>query len=70
MSKTKQGVWVPVEDRLPTQADSDAQHCVIGWHKYNGVMVTGWHQFKVGGMYTHWMPVPKSPFLIEQPEGA
>ena len=48
--------WISAAERLPTKEDADAQGCVIAWHRYNGVMVTGWHQFGRNQFYTHWAP--------------
>ena len=55
------GEWTETHAQLPTEADGDAQGCVIGWHIYNGAVITGWHQFRAGGMLTHWMPTPDKP---------
>lgn len=55
------GRWVSTDAQLPTETDGDAQGCVIGWHIYNGAMITGWHQFRRGGLLTHWMPTPDKP---------
>ena len=53
--------WIPLEERAPTIDDADVGHCVIWWHVYNGVMVTGWHQYKQNRFLTHWMPCPAPP---------
>lgn len=37
------GEWTESRAQLPTEADGDAQGCVIGWHIYNGAVITGWH---------------------------
>lgn len=54
-------MWIDAEQRKPTKADCDAFNCVLAYHKYNGAMVTGWHQFETSTMYTHWMPLPLPP---------
>lgn len=53
--------WIDANQRKPTVADCDAYHCVLAYHRYNGAMVTGWHQFDASTMFTHWMPLPPPP---------
>lgn len=53
--------WIDADERKPTQADADHKGCVVAWHKYNGTMVTGWHQFHRNGFFTHWQHTPKAP---------
>ena len=55
------GCWIDAKQRKPTEADTDVYHCVLAYHKYNGAMVTGWHQFDTSTMFTHWMPLPLPP---------
>lgn len=52
--------WVPVTERMPTEKDGDPQRCVLAWHVYQGVMVTGWHQIKGNQFITHWA-TPRGP---------
>ena len=56
--------WVNAGERLPTAQDADRAGCVLVWHKYSGVMVTGFHQFEhnTNGFLTHWAPKPKPPY--------
>lgn len=53
--------WISVLDRLPAQEDGDAQGCVLVWHIYQGVMLTGYHQMCANRFFTHWQPVPNPP---------
>lgn len=53
--------WTSVLDKLPTREDGDAQGCVLVWHIYQGVMLTGYHQMRANRFYTHWQPVPLPP---------
>ncbi len=50
--------WISVKERLPTEADADALHCVIAYHPYRGAIVTGWHEVCANSRYTHWVPLP------------
>ena len=52
--------WVPVTERMPTEKDADPQRCVLAWHVYQGVMVTGWHQIDGNQFITHWA-TPRGP---------
>jgi hypothetical protein len=64
--------WIDARYRKPTKEDADHKGCVIAWHRYDGTMVTGWHQFGRSEFYTHWMPAPKPPKgfpLWENPPG-
>lgn len=66
------GNWTDAKERKPTREDADVTGCVLAWHKYNGCMVTGWHQFGVSAMYTHWQRTPEPPEgnpLWENPPG-
>lgn len=53
--------WIDAKQRKPEKADSDAYSCILAYHRYNGAMVTGWHQIGVNTLYTHWMPLPPPP---------
>lgn len=55
--------WIDAKDRKPTKDDADKKGCVLVWHRYDGAMVTGWHQFdtNANGFLTHWAPKPKPP---------
>lgn len=53
--------WISVLDKLPVREDSDAQGCVLVWHIYQGVMLTGYHQIHTNRFFTHWQPAPKPP---------
>ena len=41
--------------------DANATGCVLAWHRYNGCMVTGWHQFGRNRFLTHWQKTPGPP---------
>lgn len=53
--------WISVEERMPEKGDGDAHGCVLVWHAYQGVMVTGWHNVPNNRYHTHWMPPPGAP---------
>ena len=55
--------WIPREERLPTAEDADAFNCVIVYHVFNGVMITGWHRVADNRFISHWthtMPAPEN----------
>ena len=53
--------WIDANDRKPGQKDADKKNCVIAWHRYNGTMVVGWHQFGWKQFLTHWKPALPPP---------
>ena len=53
--------WIPREERLPTEADADAFNCVIVYHVFNGVMITGWHRVADNRFISHWTHTPPDP---------
>lgn len=53
--------WIDAKQRKPVLSDCDAFNCVMAYHRYNGAMVVGWHQFDMNPLYTHWMPLPSPP---------
>lgn len=57
--------WVDRDERLPTEADADVQGCVIVWHVYNGVMITGWFNVPHNRFISHWMPAIPRPENID-----
>lgn len=57
--------WVDRDERLPTEKDADAQGCVIVWHVYNGVMVTGWFNVENNRFISHWIPAITRPKNID-----
>lgn len=64
--------WIDAEQRKPAQEDADRKGCVLAWHRYNGTMVTGWHQFTENSFFTHWQKAPEPPDgfpLWENPPG-
>lgn len=54
-------VWVKREEGLPTEKDADAYGCVMAWHKYNGVMVTGWRRVVENEFIVAWAHTPMGP---------
>jgi len=53
--------WIDAQQRRPGPDDADVFNCVLVYHQYNGAMVTGYRQFDMNPMLTHWMPLPKPP---------
>ena len=53
--------WIHAQARRPTLADADVMHCVLAMHEEDGIRVTGWHQIRENGPYTHWMHTPIPP---------
>ncbi len=53
--------WISIQERKPTKEDSDPTGCVVFWHVYNGVIVTGYHQVEHNRFLTHWQPPPGPP---------
>lgn len=56
-----QNEWIDVRERKPTKKDADFAGCVVFWHVYNGVTVTGYHQAGNNRFLTHWQKPPKPP---------
>lgn len=54
-------VWNLCADRMPKERDADAWGCVLVWHKYQGVMVTGWHRVQENEFYVAWARTPMGP---------
>lgn len=57
--------WISVDERMPTEADADEFNCVIVWHVYNGVMITGWHRVAENRFISHWVPTIPRPANID-----
>ena len=53
--------WIDLTVRKPTKEDADSMECVVYWHVYDGVTVTGYHQYERNRFLTHWMPPPPPP---------
>lgn len=53
--------WIASAERKPTAEDADIMNCVLARHEYDGIMVTGWHQFGHNRFLTHWMKTPQPP---------
>jgi hypothetical protein len=58
--------WISALERPPKPEDGDPQGCVLIWHRFQGVMVTGWHNIPRNRFITHWMPTPKAPSDVER----
>jgi hypothetical protein len=58
--------WIDANRRPPTEADCDVFGCVLAYHRYNGAMVTGWRQFEVNKLFTHWRPIPQPPKMYQE----
>lgn len=54
-------VWVKREEGMPTEKDADVYGCVLAWHKYNGVMVTGWRRVRENDFVEAWARTPMGP---------
>lgn len=53
--------WIPSAERKPTERDADVYGCVLVYHAYQGVMVTGWFQVGENSLITHWARTPEPP---------
>lgn len=53
--------WIAAVERLPTKEDSDALNCVLAKDMYDGISVTGFHQFGWNSALTHWQRLPAPP---------
>lgn len=57
--------WTPIDDRLPTQEDADVHGCVIAWHVYQGVLITGWRYVAENRFVSHWTRTIPAPAYID-----
>lgn len=53
--------WIDRDERVPTKADADVYGCVVAWHRYNGLIVTGWHRAADNEMIVAWAHTPAGP---------
>lgn len=53
--------WVALSERPPTEADGDAQKCVLVWHELSGCLIYNVTNIAHNGFLTHWMPLPGRP---------
>lgn len=53
--------WIRISERAPTEADADEYRCVMYWHDMQGVIVSGWHQWKRNRFFRYWLPSPAPP---------
>ena len=55
------GDWVSLGERAPTEADGDAQKCVLVWHELSGCLIYNVTNIEHNSFLTHWMPLPGRP---------
>lgn len=48
-------LWIERKNRLPCEADGDANGHVLAWHIYQGAILCTWSRFDENRFYTHWM---------------
>ncbi len=53
--------WISLNERKPTKEDADSSGCVLFWHAFNGVMLTGYFQTEHNRFFTHWQKTPGKP---------
>ena len=53
--------WHDKQERPPSIEDADGQGCVISWHEYDGVLITGWRYVMQNQHITHWTHTPSAP---------
>lgn len=54
--------WIPVEERLPTVCDADADNCVLAIHFASNKRYYHWRSVAENPQdFTHWMPLPEPP---------
>lgn len=53
--------WIEARDRRPNGEDADIFGCVLARHEYDGIRVTGWHQFECDKYWSHWQRTPEPP---------
>lgn len=53
--------WIDKDERLPTQADADVYGCLVAWHQYNGLTVTGWRRVLENELIVAWAHTPAGP---------
>ena len=55
------GDWVALSERPPTEADGDAQKCVLVWHELSGCLIYNVTNIAHNSLLTHWMRLPEGP---------
>jgi hypothetical protein len=53
--------WYDKTEQPPCMEDADNQGCVIAWHTFDGVLITGWRYVMQNSFITHWFPTPMPP---------
>jgi hypothetical protein len=46
--------WIPVEERLPTEADADEYGEVMWLYRKEGAVIAGWGVYRDSVYVTHW----------------
>lgn len=57
--------WIPREVRMPTEEDADQFHCVMVWHVFQGLMVTGWFNVADNRFISHWARTAEPPRFVD-----
>ena len=58
--------WIAREDYLPDKRHGDETGCVLAWHRYQGMMVTGIRRVRECEFFTHWAPAIEGPYQAER----
>ena len=53
--------WIDKRERLPELDEIDPTGCVLAWHVYNGMMITGAQNVGENPYITHWLPALAGP---------
>lgn len=53
--------WTEKAVKQASMEDTDEFGCVLGWHKYNGCIITGYRNINHSELFTHWTRLPKRP---------
>lgn len=62
--------WTELGARKPTEADADAQKCVLVWHALSGAMIYNIYSLGHNCFLTHWMSLPGAPEGTRDAPGA
>jgi len=49
--------WIPVEERLPTEADADEYGEVMWLYRKEGAVIAGWGVYRDSVYVTHWQRI-------------
>lgn len=53
--------WIEKGERIPEPDETDPTGCVLAWHVYNGMMITGVQNITSNPFITHWLPALEAP---------